>query len=116
MREEGDPAARGPDTHASADQLSNEPHAQDDARWDTGHSDYRQQHQDVRTWKEKEVGTEHCRNGSAGSDHRDLGGRVRQRMAQRGENPGHEVKNDKFRMTHDVFDVVPENPQVQHVA
>ena len=36
-------------------------------------------------------------------------------MAQGGENSACEVERDVFGMSHDVFDVVPEDPEVQHI-
>lgn len=37
-------------------------------------------------------------------------------MAQGGEDPAREVKQGVFRVPHDVFDVIPEDPEVQHIA
>ena len=37
-------------------------------------------------------------------------------MTQGGEDPACEVEQRVFRMPHDVFDIVPEDPEVQHIA
>lgn len=50
------------------------------------------------------------------SDHWDQGGWVDEDLGQRGKNAAQQVENRVAKMSEGVFDVVPENPQIQHVA
>ena len=71
---------------------------------------------DAGVGEEQEVGAEHAGYGPACTDHRHGGGRRDQCVGNRSCDPAEEVKKDKSDMAEPVFDVVAEDPEVEHVA
>ena len=63
-----------------------------------------------------QIGAEHAGNRSARSDGWDLGGRIERGMREAGEHAAEEIEEREPPMPHGVFDIVAEDPEVEHVA
>lgn len=67
-------------------------------------------------WKQEKIGAEYCGDGAAGSHHGDLRRRIGHRMGERSQNPTQDVEDDVFGVPHRIFDVIAEDPEIEHVA
>ena len=67
-------------------------------------------------WKEEQIGSQDPGHRSAGSDHGHRGLGVGKHLGQTGAQPREQIKDHESKMTQSVFDIVPENPQIQHVS
>ncbi len=118
MREKRHAAAFGTEAHAAAQDLHQEPKAQHDRGWDIDHlgeKPQRDEHQHLGARVEQQIGAEDPRDGATGPYHGNCRNRVNGGMTQRRDNPAQEIEDNELSMPHDVFNVVPENPQVQHI-
>lgn len=119
VREEGDAALLHPaETGQPSEELPDEPQAEadpgrradgpeEDAQWE--------QRDDGGGWEEHDVSAEDTGDGSRRTDRWDVGGGVEGDVGERGGEPGDEVEDREADVAEPVFDVVPEDPQEEHV-
>ncbi len=121
-------ADMGKPSNASADRwnrysipnLINEPKTQDyysrDMKCRPYKEEKRDDHDDVGARKAQEVSAEDAGNSAAGAKHGDGRKRLGDEMAEKGRKSAEKIKEQKAEMAAQGFDVVAENPQVEHVA
>ena len=119
MREEGHSTAGSADTHAAAQHLHDEPEAQHQSGRHVHHARVdaeRDHHQDLRAGEEQQIGAEHAGDRAACADHGHRRGGIGDGMAEHGEDAAQHIEDGKSDMPHRIFNIVAEDPQVQHVA
>src|SRR3954449_6312442 len=108
-----------PDRGETIDELEHEPEAEDE---DGRHVDElveeteEDERRDARAWEEHEVGAERRGDGAGRADGRHRRRRVDRDLGQSGERAAEEVEREEANPSEAVLDVVPEDPQVEHVA
>jgi hypothetical protein len=117
MRPPGD-AALGGAAEQAAQQLEQEPESQQPARPDRVQEQEAERDDHVHPGVREQdlVGAEYARDRPAGTDHRDLGRRIGQRLGHGGGNAAQQVEHQEAAMPQVVLDIVPEHPKVEHVA
>ena len=66
--------------------------------------------------KEQQIGPQDPGHSPAGANHGNGGGGVGQNLGQSGKEAANQVKKEEAQMAQRIFDVVPEDPQVEHVS
>ena len=121
-----EPADMGPerDTAAAlaqqpARQLCGKPQAEHDPgrhRDDPQENDHQHQHMHIGIGVDQQIGAEHAGNCSARAEHRDGRARVGERLAQRRGDAARQIEQQVADVPEHILDIVPEDPQEQHVA
>lgn len=62
------------------------------------------------------IGSQYAGNGAAGPDHRHRAGGVEGCLAESGRHATKEVKQHKAEFPQRVFNIIAEDPQIEHVA
>ena len=65
---------------------------------------------------QQQIRAEHTGDRAARADHRNFRARLWDRLRQRGGDSAEQVEDKIAAMTHAVFDVVAEDPEIEHVA
>ena len=76
----------------------------------------RDSHQHPGMGKEQQVSAQHTRDRTTRPDHWDGRPGVGKRLGKHCRHAANQIKDNKAAMSHDVFNVVAKDPQVQHVA
>src|SRR5262245_52092022 len=99
----------------SADELQRAPEADDDQRRQFGdYSELDDAHALSR--KQNKIRPQNARDRSRSAQRRDLGIRAEEDVRCAGQKSAKQIKDQVLQVSHPVFDVVPEYPQVEHVA
>ncbi len=119
MRKKGHAAALLSDTHAAAQNLHKKPEAKHPSGPDVNHACEKSkwnQDQHLRMRVEQQVGAQKTGDRPARTDHRDHGTRIGYRMAHCGNQTAQKIKNNEAPMPHHIFNIVPKNPEIQHIS
>ena len=65
--------------------------------------------------EEEKVSAQNPGYRSAGPDHGNGGARAREDLGESGKKTADQVEKEKAEMAQGVFDVIPEDPQIEHV-
>jgi endonuclease/exonuclease/phosphatase (EEP) superfamily protein YafD len=101
-----------------AQQLEHEPEAEQPARGHGPQPHQAEPDQDVHAGmgKQQQIGAEHARDRAARPDHWHLRARIGQRLGERRRHPAGEIEREEAAVAADVLDVIPEDPEIEHVA
>ena len=70
---------------------------------------------DAGMWVEHEIRAHDTGDRAAGANHRDDGVGRHERLPERGRNAAQQVEREEAPVAHAVFDVVAEDPEIEHV-
>ena len=102
-----------------AEKLNEEPESQDNqgGNPDQLHKDEKkEQSKNPGAREEQQIGTQNAGDSPAGTHHGNLQVWVRDDLDYGGEETANKIEEEKAKMAQGVFNVVPENPKIQHVS
>ena len=105
--------------HPDVHHLQDKPETKNDGRWN-GYDAYEEkkknQGQDIGSGIEDKISSQNSGDGSAGSYHRDLWVGIENDVGKASSHSWEKVEKGKADRTKIVLDIIPENPQIEHVS
>jgi hypothetical protein len=100
--------------------LDHDPEAEDDDGWqlNRGKKQYSERHDGPNSipWKHDEISPEHSGYRAGCPKRRNGGIRVNENLGERRRHSAYEIEDQELSVTEVVFDIVPEYPEIKHVA
>jgi len=102
-----------------AEDLNKEPKSQNDqGRYadNLNKDEYKNQGENPGGREEEQIGPQNATDGSASADHRDRRTWIGKNLRRPCGEPANQIKEQEAKMAEGIFNVVPENPEIKHVA